>query len=310
MDDPGIKKIFMGLPGGIGDLILVSPIIKEVKRKFPEAKITFGVGGVPFRSVVEANPYIDHILSPFNFESDPVKLEQQKKELASQYDKTILFHFPKDPFKMRRKLRQWFEKRGIYWDKRHIIDLYIDLAGVNIPERKTEFYVTGEDQDEADRFLEKNQISESDFVIVIAHTVGHSEFLRAWPLDHFEKLIQKISDSHDCRIILTGGKEDPMIANKTAIDMLGFPIRPTACVIKRADLFIGTDSGLTQVASCFEGQIVSINIGHPIFFSGSLSNSVCYVNKSSGQKSQVPSVDQVYAVTKQKILEIQKSKSE
>jgi len=297
----------MGLPGGIGDLILVSPIIKEVKRKFPEAIITFGVGNIPFRSVVEANPYIDHILSPFNFESDPVKLEQQKKELARQYDKTILFHIPKDPIKLRRKLRQWLEKKGFYWDKRHIIDHYIGLARVSIPERKTEFYVTGEDQDEADRFLEKNQVSASDFVIVIAHTVGHSEFLRAWPLEHFEKLIQKLSDSHDCRIILTGGKDDPMLAKETAINMLGFPIRPTACVIKRANLFIGTDSGLTQVASCFEGQIVSINIGHPIFYSGSLSNSVCYVNSSSSQKSQVPSVDQVYAVTKQYLREIQKS---
>lgn len=299
----------MGLPGGIGDLILVSPIIKEIKKNFPSAKITFGVGNPPFRSVVETNPYIDHILSPFNFESDPIKLDQQKKELDQQYDKTILFHIPKDPIKLRRKLRQWLEKKGFYWDKRHIIDRYVDLAKVSIPERKTEFYVTGEDQEEADRFLEKNQISASDFVIVIAHTVGHSEFLRAWPLDHFEKLIQKLSHSHDCKIILTGGKDDPMLAKETAIDMRGFPIRPTACVIKRANLFIGTDSGLTQVASCFEGQIVSINIGHPIFYSGSLSDTVCYVNSSSSQKSRVPSVDQVYTALKQFLSEIQKPKN-
>jgi ADP-heptose:LPS heptosyltransferase len=309
MNEQNVKKIFMGLPGGIGDLILVSPIIKEIKKKFPESKITFGVGNAPFRSVVETNPYVDHIFSPFSFESDPLKLKQQKRELASQYDKIILFHIPKDPIKLRRKLRQWLEKKGFYWDKRHIIDHYIDLAKVSIPERKTEFYFTGKDQNEADRFLAKNQISESDFVIVIAHTVGHSEFLRAWPLDHFEKLIQKISDSYDCKIILTGGKDDPMLANETAIDMRGFPIRPTACVIKRADLFVGTDSGLTQVASCFEGQIVSINVGHPIFYSGSLSSSVCYVNKPSSQKSKVPSVDQVYAVINQYLPKIHSPKN-
>ncbi|MEC7640812.1 MAG: hypothetical protein VYC17_01525 [Nitrospinota bacterium] len=43
------QSIFLGLPGGIGDLVLLSPIVEELKRQNPTAKIIFGVGDVPFR---------------------------------------------------------------------------------------------------------------------------------------------------------------------------------------------------------------------------------------------------------------------
>ena len=298
----------MGLPGGIGDLIMISPIIRNIRKNFPKAEITFGVGGNPFLSVVEANPYIDHILSPFSFENDPFKLEQQKKDLARQYDKTILFHIPKDPIKLRRKLRQWLEKKGFYWDKRHIIERYAELACIELSEKKPQFYFNEGDLEEAEQFLEKHQIFKNDLVIVVAHTVGNSKFFRSWPLNHFEKLIKKILDEHNCKVILTGSKSDPIFPDPRVINMLGFPLRPTACVIKSSDLFIGMDSGLTHIASCFVCNIISIHIGYPIFYSGALSKSICFLRNKTFQKPEFLSVDQVYAVTKQKILEIQKSK--
>ena len=39
------KSIFVGLIGGVGDLIAAAPPVAALKKKYPEAKLYFGVGG-------------------------------------------------------------------------------------------------------------------------------------------------------------------------------------------------------------------------------------------------------------------------
>ena len=185
-----VKQIFLGLPGGIGDLVIITPILEELKKKNPQAKIIFGVGDVPFRWVVELNPNIDQIISPFGIESDPEKLAAQKRQLEQQYDRVVLFHFPKDPVKLRRKLRQWLEKRGWILDRRHLIERYAALAEIELKEKTPKFYYNEADQQEAERFLKKVGVTDSDRVIVLSHTVGNSTFLRNWPLECFEQLMK------------------------------------------------------------------------------------------------------------------------
>jgi hypothetical protein len=59
------KSIFIGLIGGVGDLILAAPSVAALKQKFPEARITFGVGDGLFFNTIKNDPNIDHFETPF-----------------------------------------------------------------------------------------------------------------------------------------------------------------------------------------------------------------------------------------------------
>ena len=57
------SSIFVGLIGGVGDLISAAPSIAALKRKYPDAKISFGVGGDIFLILLKMTPTLT-ILKP------------------------------------------------------------------------------------------------------------------------------------------------------------------------------------------------------------------------------------------------------
>ena len=107
-----------------------------------------------------------------------------------------------------------------------------------------------------------------------------------------------------CKVIVSGSQGDPVLNVDSVIHALGFPLRPTACLIKRSNLFIGMDSGLTHIAGCFDCDIVSIHAGWPVFETGALSDSIVFVHKGPFKKAEFISVEQVYKVVRDRISKI------
>ena len=81
----------------------------------------------------------------------------------------------------------------------------------------------------------------------------------------------------------------------------GFPIRASADLISKADLYIGLDSGLTHIASCFETKIVSIHRGCSIKFSGNLSPNAKIIYKGQNASPSDITVEEVYRVVEEQI---------
>jgi hypothetical protein len=51
------KSIFIGLIGGVGDLVSAAPSVVALKKKYPSAKISFGVGdGIFFLKQLQKEP--------------------------------------------------------------------------------------------------------------------------------------------------------------------------------------------------------------------------------------------------------------
>ncbi len=301
------EHIFFVIDGGIGDLVIVMVVIDEMKRLNPDARITFSMRHSSYRSVVELNPNIDDIVSyPFSVDGDLKSFKMQKMELEKKYDQVILFTPPgvKDRCKWRLKIKRWMQKRGWNPDRRHLVERFADIAGIKIENKKPKFYFDHEDQSIADQFLKENGLSQNDLVIFIAHRTGGSRFLRNWPIKNFEQLVTQIKADTDCKVIVSGSKNDPILNVDSVIHAMGFPLRPTACLIKRSNLFIGMDSGLTHIASCFDCDIVSIHAGYPVFETGALSDSISFVHTKPFKKAELISVEQVYEVVRNRISRI------
>ena len=290
------KNIFFASHGGVGDLIYNMVVVDEVKRLNPNSKIIFGIPNKSPRSILELNPNIDEIVSYPNFGNSLKSFKEQKLKLEEKYERVILFNSPyfKEQNKWKLKIKRWMQKQVWDPDKRHLLEKFADTAGIKLKNKKTKFYFDQKDESIADQFLKENGITENDFVIVVSHTTGGSRFLRNWPFNKFEQLISCITNDLACKVIITGSKDDPVLNVDSVVHALGFPLRATACLIKKSNLFIGMDNGLMVMAGCFECEIVSIHSGYPIYESGSLSDSVTFVYKGPFKKPELISVDEVY----------------
>jgi ADP-heptose:LPS heptosyltransferase len=80
-----------------------------------------------------------------------------------------------------------------------------------------------------------------------------------------------------------------------------FPIRASAHLISKADLYIGVDSGLTHIASCFETKIVSIHCGISKIFTGVLSPNAKIIYKGADVSPLKISIEEVYQAVKEQI---------
>ena len=301
--------IFFASYGGIGDLVFNMAVVDEAKNLNQNSKITFALGNKQFIELLELNPNIDEIISYPELGSGDFKSFKKKKlELEEKYDQVILFNPPDSNknSKWKRKIRRWMQKKGFNPDKRHLLERYADIAGIKLKNKKTDFYFNQKDESIANQFLKEKGITKSDFIVTIAHTTGGARFLRNWPHIKFEQLISRITNDLACKVIAFGGKNDPVLNINSAIHALGFPLRPTACIIKESKLFIGMDSGLTHIAGCFWCPIVSIQSGYPVFESGSTSDLATFICKGPFKDPSLTTVDEVYKVVASKVDGIRK----
>jgi ADP-heptose:LPS heptosyltransferase len=303
------KKILFASLGGIGDLVFNMAVVDEVKKLNHNSKVTFALGNKQFIDILELNPNIDKIISYPEFGDGSLKSFHNKKlELEEEYDQVVLFNQPDSKIKnkWKRKIIRWLQIKGFHLDKRHLFERYADIAKVKLKNKTTKFYYNQKDEVIADQFLKEKRIAKSDFVVTVAHTTGGSRFLKNWPTVKFEQLITQITNDLACKVIVFGGKKDPVLNANSAIHALGFPLRPTACIIKGSKLFIGMDSGLTHIAGCFRCPIVSIHSGYPVFESGSISDLATFIYKGPFKDPSLITVDEVYKVVASKIGEIRK----
>tara|TARA_B100000315_G_scaffold49757_1_gene44358 strand:- start:114 stop:488 length:375 start_codon:yes stop_codon:yes gene_type:complete len=124
--------------------------------------------------------------------------------------------------------------------------------------------------------------------------------MKEWPYDRFMALIQKINQNFDFKIVTFVSKDNPYNYNGT-IPLKGFPLGPSAAMIRRANMFLGVDNGLTHIASCFDIKIVSIHIGYPVETCGPLSPLATTVAHEPFDPPESISVEEVYETFKNMI---------
>ena len=273
------KSIFMGLVGGVGDLIAAAPSVAALKKKYPEAKITFGVGGGIFFSTIKNDPNIDHFETPFSY--DVWKKRTRRKVYREKYREHDLVLL------LDNGDQDWWRP------KKHLVDIYSEKCGVTLDRRRPVMYLDERDTEEAMKKLSELEISNTDKLLILSPETRSKKKMKEWPYDRFLDLIQKINENYDFKIITFVSKDNPYDYNGT-IPLKGFPLGPSAAMIRRANMFLGADNGLTHIASCFDVKIISIHIGYPVECCGPLSPLATTVAHEPFAPPESISVEEVY----------------
>jgi len=277
------KSIFIGLVGGVGDLISAAPSVAALKKKYPEATITFGVGGGIFFNTIKNDPNIDHFETPFSY--DVWKKRARRKVCREKYREHDLVLL------LDNGNQDWWKQ------KKHLVDIYSEKCGVTLERRRPVMYLNERDTEEATKKLRELGVSSTDRLLILSPETRSKKEMKEWPYNRFLDLIQKINENYDFKIVTLVSKDNPYDYNGTT-PLKGFPLGPSAAMIRRANIFLGVDNGLTHIASCFDVKIVSIHIGYPVKTCGPLSPLATTVAHEPFDPPESISVEEVYETFK------------
>ncbi len=275
------KSIFIGLIGGVGDLVAAAPSVAALKKKYPEATITFGVGDGIFFNTIKSDPHIDKFDTPFSYnvwkKSHRWYTYRQKSQ---NHDWVLLLDNPN---------REWWQ------EKKHLVDIYAEKCGVQLEQRRPVLYLNDNDLKEAQNKLEQLGILSTDKLLILAPETRSKKEMKEWPLERTQALIQKIIQNHDCKIITFVSEDSPNDYSGT-IQLKGFPLGPSSAMISKAWMFLGMDNGLTHIASCFDIKLISVHIGYPVECCGPLSPMAAAIAHEPFSSPESISVEEVYGI--------------
>ena len=257
-----IKTIYVGLLGGLGDLVLAAPAVAALKIKYPNSHLCFGIGKESYYDIVKRDPNID------------------------SFDDS-LFYYP--PTKNIRKLlirkiallkRKFKYDLTIFLDNaenkeldkgNHIIDNFAQLCEVTLGLRRPIVYLGAEDDVAADTILANAGIALDEPFITISPESRFAKASKEWPEEKFCDLVEMIQNKRKVKILTFVSPSSLKKYQGTIVVSNAPTMNSVAALIKRSCLFIGCDSGLTHIASAFDVNMVSVHMGYPLELCGALS---------------------------------------
>lgn len=280
-----IKKILIIRFSSIGDIVWTSPVIRCAKKQLPGVEIHYCTK-IQYKSMVEANPYLDKIY--YLEDSLGELIKKLKKE---KYDFVIDLHRNIRTFMIKASLRTKTKaydklriKRLLYTNFQinlmpncHVVDRYFEAAdplGIKNDGEGLDYFIAEKDEVEIDWLPETHQQG------YVAFVIGATGWTKILP---FEKMVE-LCDKINKPIVLVGGKEDFENGNKlekffnaptndieideglkklnkksVIFNACGkFNLSQSASLVQQAQVIFGHDTGLTHIAAAFKKTIFSI----------------------------------------------------
>lgn len=264
-DKSKINKILVIKPAAIGDVLLSTPVIENLRYTFPEAEIIF-LTQKYCKEVLTDNPYLDRVLTyDLRTDSSYCILRNIRKQ---KYDLVLdLFCNPRTAFitfmsGARYRVGYKFRLRSYAYNIKieprggeiHNIDFNLDSLrrlGLEIISRQPYFPVGEIHNEFAETFFRENQLNGTD---VIGINPAGTWQTKVWYPEKFIELIRMLGTDYKI-LLFWGSKNEKSVAEKIRkhagnnISLIpGVDLKHMAALIKKCKLFITNDSGPMHIA--------------------------------------------------------------
>jgi len=277
-----IRDILIIRTAYIGDIIMTLPILKPLKEKFPQAKISFVVSREG-AELIKGNPYIDRIFpfNPFWFYKTSKKeyfqfINQIRKE---RFDLVIEargdirdISFIVFPLRSEFKLSYSFGG-GAYMlthivpfkEMKHRVEYHLDMVrylGCKPENVEWGIYLTEEEKNNVREILNSHKINQP----FIAVHPGARLPLKRWLNERYALLCDNIRNRYYMPIVILGSEKEKDIIDNIVKDMSYNPVilagklslRELAGVLSESALFICNDSAPMHIAAAMKTPTVAI----------------------------------------------------
>ncbi len=274
-----VKKILILRLSSIGDILLTTAFIRQVRNKYPNARITYIVKK-EFQSLLSHNPYINKIIA---FDSatkmsglkDLNRIIQKEKydlifDLHNNLRTNRLLaglksaHISKIKKSKIRRAALVFLKINLYKTIKSIPERYLEVGKkFNIQDdgQGLELFLS---TNNAENNLEILKIYDLIPVQYICIGPGAAHFTKMWPIENYQKLIKKISEETDYKIAILGSPQEKSLLKeieniKNVVALSGkLSLLESASIIKESTGLISNDSGLMHMAVALKKAVVAI----------------------------------------------------
>jgi ADP-heptose:LPS heptosyltransferase len=286
----------------LGDLILMTPFLRELRRLNGSAWITLIVDD-RFANAVELCPYVNEVRRFPGVEGGRIRqtlravrfarkhLWKRRFELAmlprwdaDPYSASLLTYVSRASWRMAYSehvsRNKSFLNRGAdtlfnrtlndaapKHEMKRNLEFLLAAGGVVVSD-SLELWLGEEDRRAAKQALHSSGIKEHEPLIAIAPGAGHAK--RRWPLDRFIELGRLLVRECATKIVVVGGEQDRPAAAQLAEELGAsgsnlagqLTIRQTGAVLECTRLMIANDSGPMHLAAAAGIPVVEISC-HP-----------------------------------------------
>lgn len=285
-EDLDPKNIIVRMPNWLGDLVMATPVLKDLRDRWPEAKITAmcqnGVG-----NILVGNPYIDEIL---NFKRpngwihrifhggvvEPLKQGhydlgilltnsfssawffwrgQVKNRVGyATHQRSLLLNYPV-PFPENK-------------EKQHLVITYKMLLtplGIPLSDTSPELFITSEEKKEIQDSLVHFGVTKDSITVGINPGAAYGS-AKCWLPERFKEVAKKLTEDPRVVVLFVGDKSGaPMIneicdgLSERVINLAGkTTLRELIGFIQASQVFLTNDSGPMHIASALGVPLVAL----------------------------------------------------
>ena len=282
------KRILLIKFWGIGNIIMLFPTLREVRRSFAGAEITFCTL-LHNREILEESPYVDEVLFldnggylrfSWSLLRMLTRLRRKKIDLVLDFEQfakisTLL------AWAVGARRRIGFRTRGQgrgflyttpvdYRNDRHMVRSFfsiaraagvgeadLDLPGIPIPEKSRETI----------KSFERAHHIGADCLLVGIHPGTSVNFtFRRWPAENFARLADHLIETHGATVVFTGAADEKVLVrevvgrmSREAIDLCGrLGIKELAALMERCSLFFSSDTAPVHMGAAMKTTVVGL----------------------------------------------------
>lgn len=280
------QNILIRFPNWLGDAVMATPILADLRKKWPEATLTVMCQGA-IHSLLIGNPYIDEIFS-FLRPNEFLHREPARDLIArirqGKYDLGILlpnsfssaWWFWRGNVENRIgyacNLRSFLLTHPLPFPKErgheHLVRTYKRLLGpLGIPLSTTlpELFITEEEKSTALQLLLQYNVPQGAKVIGINPGAAYGS-AKCWLPERFREVIEKLLKDPDLYIICFGDQAGAQVVHEICeglparvLNLAGLTsLRELMALIQRCTVFLTNDSGPMHIAAALKIPLVAL----------------------------------------------------
>jgi heptosyltransferase-2 len=269
---------------GIGDTLLATPLVHELRANFPHAQLDALVLWAGSRDLLDGNPYLNRVFQKNLFKASKLETLRFLQPLRkTRYDISLNTHPQSrvhyrllarllgarlrlshryecvnvlDRFLVNRLLPQDYERHSV---EQNLDFLAVLGKGQLLPKHELEIFLSPEEHQWAETFLKSHALSQRRRLGLHIGSGGTKNLtLKRWPLEHYIDLLGKVRKTWpDLAVLLFGGPEEEAELNKVraahnspqVVRVRTDNLRQAAALMQRCSVFLSVDTALMHLAA-------------------------------------------------------------
>ena len=275
-----IRNILIVRFSSIGDIVLTTPLVRAVRKRFPQARIDF-VTKQEVAELMQTNPYLDTVYVYDKPTGMRGLLSLARRLRCNHYDlfidihknlRTYLFRFFSHPNQIVAYSKQIFNRTllvnmGInrYNEILQVPERYLKPLqpfGVVNDEKGLELFPTEAHITKVNAIFEHEKLAEDELAIGLSPLAAHP--LKQWPSERFVELGRQFVEIYGARILLFGGSKELQGVKQIARQIPNDPIilceklslLESAAAVQRCAVFVGNDTSMIHIAAAMQRTVV------------------------------------------------------